>query len=280
MYCVIQEIELKKPNKCGHPKELISEYMQTSFQGQDCSRYYHRYSQERFDRPIKKAYKISIHQSHRENGKVIKKQYPLCTVNYYDIVDGWFNLYDYCNKKIEALSANVGMKESVIYDLINAKTDLLIGQIQAEYKQTEEYITHEKHERITTLYAVNKVTFNQQYGYTGSSSKYDEIYDVYGNLMNTDKLETVKAEYKSRQEYEERSRSYQKDFYSNYNDNYSGGSSSYYNSSHSTHSEEDKENLKQFYRVLSKKFHPDSNPDTDTSKQMQLLNQLKDQWGI
>lgn len=36
--------------------------------------------------------------------------------------------------------------------------------------------------------------------------------------------------------------------------------------------------MKQFYRELSKKFHPDANPDTDTSQQMQLLNQLKNEW--
>ena len=43
----------------------------------------------------------------------------------------------------------------------------------------------------------------------------------------------------------------------------------------SNYSEEEKDMLKQFYRVLSKKYHPDANPNTDTSKQMQLLNQLK-----
>ena len=44
--------------------------------------------------------------------------------------------------------------------------------------------------------------------------------------------------------------------------------------------EEDKAVLKQFYRELSKKFHPDANPDIDTSQQMQLLNQLKQEWGL
>lgn len=42
----------------------------------------------------------------------------------------------------------------------------------------------------------------------------------------------------------------------------------------------EKETLKQFYRVLSKKFHPDENPDIDTSKQMTILNRLKDEWGV
>lgn len=28
------------------------------------------------------------------------------------------------------------------------------------------------------------------------------------------------------------------------------------------------------------KFHPDVNPDNDTTKEMQLLNKLKESWGL
>lgn len=280
MYCVIQEIKLKKSNKHGHSKELISEFVKMSFQGQDHSYYWHHYSEDCFERPIKKAYKISIHQSYRENGKIKKKQYPLCTVNYYDIADGWFNLYDYCSKKIASVAEELGIGTDVIYDLVEAKLNQLIESIQNEFHETEEYETHVEHERITTLYAAYKAKFNEKYGYEERSSKYDEIYDVFGNLINKDKLAEIEADFKFRQEYEEKSRSYQKDFYSNYSKFFSGGDGSYFNDIHSNHNEEDKETLKQFYRVLCKKFHPDSNPDKDTSKQMQLLNQLKTEWDI
>ncbi len=281
MYCVIQEIELKKSNKGGYSKELISEFIQATSMGHDCSRYWHRYSEERFERTIRKAYKISLHQSYRENGKVKKKQYPLCTVKYYDITDGWFNTYDYCDRKINALANELEMETGIIYDLIDDKINPLVKRIQREFHETEEYKVHKEHERITTLYAANKAEFNERYGYNSGSRKYDEIYDVYGNLMNKDKLEEVKAEAKARKEYEESSRRYQEDFYSNYSKFFSGsGEGSYSDSIHGNHNIEDKETLKQFYRVLSKKFHPDANPDTDTSKQMQLLNQLKDQWRV
>ncbi len=281
MFCVIQEVELKKPNKRGHPKELISEFKQMTFQGKDCSYYQHRYSEECFERQIKKAYKISIHQSNRINGKVEKKQCSLCTVSYYDIAEGWFTVYDYCDRKISAAADKLGISVDTIYDLVQAKVDTLIIAIQCEYQQTKEYITHKEHNRITTLYAANKAKFNEEYGCSGSYSRYDEIYDVYGNLMNQVKLDEVKSDYKFRQEYEEKSRSYQKEFYSNYSKYFSGsGGSGYSESICSNHNEEDKETLKQFYRELCKKFHPDSNPDKDTSKQMQLLNQLKGQWGI
>jgi hypothetical protein len=281
MFCVVQEIELKKPNKRGHPKELISEFKYMTFQGKDCSYYQHWYSQERFERPIKKAYKISLHQSYRERGRIKKKQYSLCTVSYYDIAEGWFNLYDYCDKKIMAVADMLDISVNMIYDLVQAKVDTLIKAIQSEYRQTEEYITREEHNRITTLYAANKAMFNEKYGYDRSSSRYDEIYDVFGNLMNQAKLDEVETDFRFRQEYEEKSRSYQKEFYSNYSKFFSGsGGSSYSENICSNHDAEDKETLKQFYRELCKKFHPDANSDKDTSKQMQLLNQLKGQWGI
>lgn len=76
---------------------------------------------------------------------------------------------------------------------------------------------------------------------TMDSDEYDRCYDVFGKLRNPEYLDKIKREYKQRKEYE---------------------------------------TLKQFYRTLSKKFHPDADPDTDTSKQMQLLNKLKGEWGL
>lgn len=281
MFCVIQEIELKKPDKRGHPKELLTGFKPMTFQGNDCSYYWHRYSEERFERLVKKAYKISIHQSRRENGKVKKMQYSLCTVSYYDIADGWFTVYDYCDRKITATADKLGVSVDAVYDLVQAKLDPLIKSIQSEYRESEEYITHEEHERITTQYAINKTKFNQKYGYDSLSYKYDEIYDVFGSLMNQDRLNEVEEEFKFRQEYEEKSRSYQKEFYNNYSKFFSGsGGSGYSENIYSNYCIEDKDTLKQFYRELCKKFHPDANHDKDTSKQMQLLNQLKGQWGI
>ena len=47
-----------------------------------------------------------------------------------------------------------------------------------------------------------------------------------------------------------------------------------------TNHEDNKAMLKKFYRTLSKAYHPDSNPDKDTSEEMKLLNQLKSDWGV
>ncbi|SEV81670.1 hypothetical protein [[Clostridium] fimetarium] len=273
MYCVIQEIETKKPNKYGYFKELISEIHNSSLNGTDLSYYTHHYGYERFERLIKKAYKISIHRSYREDGKVKKKQYPLGTANYYELADGWFSLYDCCDRKVNIIMKELGVTSDEVYELVDVKLDPLSETVQREFQQTEEYKTHQEYENITTEYAVTKTQFNNKYGFDGVSTEYDKCYDVFGNLMNEAYLDKIKADYVVRQEYEKRSSSYQEEYYSNYSNSYSSGIAS-------KPSSLDKETLKQFYRVLSKKFHPDVNPEVDTSKQMQLLNQLKQEWNI
>lgn len=268
MFCVIQKIETKKPNKYGHYKELVSEYMSMVIDGVDNGKYYYTYGEERFERPIKRAYKISIHESYRENGKPKKKQFVLCTVNYYDMADNYFNSYDYCDRKINEVSKKLKVDTQTIHDLVEAKTRPLIDKIQEEFSQTEEYKAKAEHEAITSLYAINKIKFGEKYPY--HPDDYDKIYNVFGDLMNSKKLEDLKQWYEINKKYEEK-------FKSDGNSDYK---SSYYNNLSSTYNDDDKKTLKQFYRVLSKKFHPDSNINSDTSQEMKLLNQLKSEWDI
>ena len=275
MYCVIQEVERKRKNQNGYSKELKSEYMQMSINGQDESHYWHHYSEERFERDIKKAYRITIHESYRENGKVKKKQFGICTVDYYDLATDWFCLYDWGNSKIETAAKELDCSEEELYTLIEKKLEPIQEQIIEEFKQTEEYKTHEEHEKITTLHAARKVEFNAKYNLSGN--EYDKCYDVFGVLQNPEYLKKIEKDYEARQRYEQESRRYYEKYYNNHNQD---SSSSYGGSISNTYKEEDKAVLKQFYRELSKKFHPDANPDTDTSQQMQLLNQLKQEWGL
>lgn len=275
MYCVIQEVERKRKNQNGYPKELKSEYMQMSIQGQDESHYWHHYSEECFERDIKKAYRITIHESYRENGKVKKKQFGICTVDYYDLATDEFCLYDWGNSKIETAAKELNCSEEELYSLIEKKLEPIQEQIIEEFQQTEEYKTHEEHERITTLHAARKVEFNAKYNLSGN--EYDKCYDVFGVLQKPEYLKKIEADYEARQRYEKESRRYYEEYYNNCNQ---GSNSSCGGSISNTYKEEDKAVLKQFYRELSKKFHPDANPDTDTSQQMQLLNQLKQEWGL
>ena len=249
--------------------------MQMSIQGQDESHYWHHYSEECFERDIKKAYRITIHESYRENGKVKKKQFGICTVDYYDLATDWFCLYDWGNSKIEIAAKELNCSEEEIYSLIEKKLEPIQERIIEEFQQTEEYKTHEEHEKITTLHAARKVEFNAKYNLSGN--EYDKCYDVFGVLQNPEYLKKIEKDYEARQRYEQESRRYYEEYYNNYNQD---SSSSYGGSISNTYKEEDKAVLKQFYRELSKKFHPDANPDTDTSQQMQLLNQLKQDWGL
>lgn len=275
MFCVIQEIETKKPNKNGYAKEILVHEMVSSLLG---NYYYWSYGSERFERPIKKAYRISIHHSYRENGKVKKKQFVLCTANYYEFATDTFSLYDWCDSRIQRVAIELSSDVGEIYDMVQAKISVLESKIQAEFSETKEYKVHKEHDNITTIHALHKTEFTRKYGVDGN--EYDKCYDVFGELRNPEYLEKIKKEYKKRKEYEEKSSSYQKDFYSNYSKYFGGDGSSYHNSISNNHTEDDKETLKQFYRVLSKRFHPDANPDTDTSKEMKLLNRLKSEWGV
>lgn len=279
MYCVIQEIQTHRKDIHGYPKELRSEYLQCSIDGRDCSHYYYTYSSERFERPIKPSYRISIHSSYRKDGKPRKQQFVICTVRYYDIATELFSLYDWGNNKIELAAERLKIPPERIYDLIDAKLEPLKDRIKAEFAETAEYKTHHEHERITTVYVAKKVQFAEQYEV--DSSEYDRIYDVFGNLENPDYLKKIQDDFKVRKEYEKKNRSYQKRFYRNYNQYSSGtGNSSYCNSISGNYNDTEKSMLKSFYRELSKRFHPDSNPDKDTSGQMQLLNKLKSEWGV
>ena len=278
MFCVIQEIERRKADRNGYHKELISEWEQMTIGGEDVSRYYHTYGEDRFERTVMKSYRISIHENYREAGRMKKRQFPICTVGYYDLADGFFSLYDCCHNRIETAAYALQVDIDTLYDLIEKKLSPLQDKIQAEFMQTEEYKVHAEHERITTIYAARKAEFNEKYGLEPGSSDYDRCYDVFGNLGHPENLEKVKAEYKSRKNYERQSRENSRSYYDNFWNNYKNGS--YGNSIGGNHSEKNKDILKQFYRELSKKFHPDSNPDKDTSEEMKVLNQLKQEWGL
>lgn len=279
MFCVVQEVNVKKPDKGGYSKELKSAWMPIVFNGENIGYYYHYYGDERFERPVKKAYRISIHHSFRENGRVQKKQFVLCTVNYYDLATDSFSIYDWCDGKIALAAEGLSVGADEIYELVERKLELLIDKIQQEFHETEEFKTHEEHEKITTIYAAKKAEFNQKYGLSGD--EYDRIYDVFGTLHNPERLERIKADYEFRKKYErksrEQSRSYYESFYSNYG-GYSGGS--YCGTAASNYNEADKAMLKKFYRTLSKAFHPDSNQGVDTAEEMKLLNRLKSDWGV
>lgn len=278
MFCVIQEVKTHKPSK-GEPKRIEAYRNSWKMNDEEYYSYGWRYSEERFERPLKPSYRISIHQSYRENGKVKKKQFVICTAGYYEIAENMFSIFDeWHSKKIAKIADELSVSIDDIYDMLDNKISPLEKEIQEEYHKTEEYRTYVKNKKIIEEYQSRKHEFSKQYEV--DQKEYDKCYDVFGELRNADCLEKIKREYKQHKEYEEKSRSYQEDFYSNYSKYFGGSRSSYHNYISNNHTDGDKETLKQFYRVLSKRFHPDANPNIDTSKEMQLLNRLKNEWGV
>jgi hypothetical protein len=267
MYCVIQEVELKKENAYGEYKELKSTVNDFVALGERKISYSHTYSDKRFKRPIKKAYKISIHRSYREDGKIKKKQWVLGTMDYYYIATFDGDIGDFCN--LQERAETIGITIDELYDIVSVKLDPLSEKIEKEYKETEEYKTYKKHREILTKYLEDKAKFEKVYG----SNSYDYCYDVFGTLRNKEILENIKSQYEAAKEQQ---RKESENFKSNYNSYNSYGS--YQTNKHSNYNEEDKSKYKKLYKTLAKAYHPDILKDN--GEMMKIVNKLKEEWGI
>lgn len=268
MYCVIQEVQLKKPNHYGEYREIEAYQNEWRIAGDDrpCTWSY-RYTGGRFERPHLEAYKITIHHSYREGGAVRKHQYSVCTMSYYDIVE--YSLYDCADGRIRATADNLGMDPAELCEIIESKLEPLRERLETEFHQSPEYIAKQEHRRVLDAYSKARSAFSKRYGV--DEDEYSRCYDVFGVLRNKGYLEQIKAQHKAQK------RRYRESWNSTYEQYTSGG---YSILSASTYTEEETAILKQFYRALAKKFHPDVNPDKDTTKELQLLNRLKEVWGV
>lgn len=286
MFCVIQKVQRKKPNTEGHAKELLVEEDVFTIEGKEITEYSHWFSEERFERPILDAYKISIHHSYRENGKVKKKQWPICTMSYYDIAAGLpfedFIVISTLEAKVNEMGITRGKLARMIYDKLNPLEDTL----RDEYEQTEEYKTYLKHQVTLIEYREAKKEFDELYG----KGMYSQIYDVFGMLRNKELLDHLiktkgtaeeirKAQEEARkanEEYQKRSKEESRKWYEREYSGYSSGS--YSSGSQGNYTDDEKAILKEIYRMASKKFHPDVTKD-DGSK-MKFITKLKEQWGL
>lgn len=278
MFCVIQKVNVRKAPK-GEPRTIeVGETRITDVKtGTSYSVFGWHYSNECFDRPVKPSYRISIHQSYRQGGKVRKKQTAVCTVSYWDIVDGYGYVKDYvCSDRWAAILEVIGVSEDELLEMIYEKYQPIIDRIEAEFQQTEEYAAKIEHRRVLQEHQGRMKAFTEEYGV--DEYEYRRCYDAFGTLRNPEYLERIKANYEFRKEYERRSQENQHSYYDNFSSNYR--ESSYGGISGGNYSADDKTMLKAFYRTLSKTFHPDSNPDRDTSGEMKLLNRLKTEWGV
>ncbi len=284
MFCVIQEIRRKKPDSGGEYREIEAYQVPWTIEGKPPV-WDWRYTGGHFDRPHMEAYKITLHQSYREGGKVKKRQYTVCTMSYYDFCSTWWG--DCIVGGELALAEKLSMDPAELSAIIDAKVEPLSERIRAEFEQSAEYIAQQEHERIKVVHWAAQSQFCEKYGV--DKSEYDRCYDVFGVLRNKEYLKQIKAEHKARQQAEREARKQQRDYWRSYQEQwrstYSGQSGGQSSGSYSvpfvsTYTNEDRVILKQFYRSLSKLYHPDLNPDKDTKAEMQMLNRLKEQWGV
>ncbi len=267
MFCVIQGIQRKKPTRPGEYKELNVYPLEMSINGvPQKTEYRYEYAGGRFERPIRTAYKVSIHESKRVHGVVTKNQYAVTTMGYYDLAE--YGIDD-CIRGgvIESIAERLEVSASNLRELIYAKISPLQKQIEAEFEQSVEFKTHAKHKEILKEYHSRKAAFSKRYGV----DEYDCCYNVYGEVMNQAYLDEIK---KASRQREQAHSGYYESASSNYD------YSRLFTSTQSAYSSEDRERLKRFYKSLSKIYHPDLNRDTDTHAEMVLLNRLKEEWGV
>ena len=207
MYCVIQQVMKKRPNPYGEHKEIVAYQNQWRLDES---------SDERFERPRLEAYKISVHHSYREGGKIKKQQYSICTMSYYDIVE--YSLYDCADSRIQAIADKLGMDSAELYEIIETKLEPLRERLEAEFHQSPEYIAKMEHERIIADHLTAQNKFCSKYDV--DKDEYNRCFDVFGVLRNKEYLEQIKAQHKARKESERR---YRKSWSSTY-ERYTSGS--------------------------------------------------------
>jgi len=268
MFCVIQELVRKKPNPWGANKTLeVDTY---TFNGY--TKYIYSHGKERFERPVLTTYKISIHESKRVNGVVTKRQQVVTTADYYALAENCLSDF-FTWAQLTAIAEKFNTDADSLYALMEAKVLPLQDRITAEFQQSEEYKTKQKHRQIISDYLIAKQKFAQTYGC--DSSEYDFCFDVFGTLRNNAYFDKVVNHYKQRRSYQKSQRSNHNQGTQDFNWN---NARSYHDLLGGNYTDDEKLLLKKFYRVLSKEYHPD-NPGGDHAA-MQLINRLKGAWGL
>jgi len=271
MYCVIQERQRKKPNLNGHHRDL--EVYSTTING-GMPMYAYRYSTERFERPIKTAYKISIHESKRVEGVVTKKQRVVTTVDYYRLAE-WGIRECVKAEKIASIATSFGVSVDYLWQVIATKADPLEYSIRREYGQSIECQTRVKHLFILTEYHSKKERFARRYDV--SDDAYDYCYNVFGEVMNQAYIdEIIEADTWRKTAQSGSYHQAEADDSDDGNDDYA----ELFDSAKSTYTDEERLILHRFYRDLSKIYHPDKNPKADTHVEMVCLNKVKEEWGL
>lgn len=177
-------------------------------------------------------------------------------------------------KKLQDFCKRVGMSIDEVYQYAYNEIEKVRQPLIHEYQETEEYKTNKQNDKIISEYHKARQVFDEKYG----ADTYTKCYNVFGEVWNEQKLKEIKEQYNRNQEYQERSRSYSSNSYSNYNSSgYSGCSSTF--TSTPIYTDKEQEMLKTIYKRMAITFHPDNkNGNSDI---MKFINsKLKESWGV
>lgn len=263
MECKIEEYQKSKVESVGAPKSIEVSSFDWSNDGEQGKSYTYQMSQERFQRECTKAYHIQFICDGDE--------YLVTNMTYYDFVD--YDISNFISERIlEELAGTAKMTVDQLRPIIMEPVLALQTRIRQEFSQTEEAITNQKNQEIIKEHEEKRKKFIMEMGLDGA--KYDRCYNVFGELMDGAYLAKLKDMIADREKFSEQSRKKHKQAWRNF-----AGNNEFLKAK-GIFKAEDKATLSKFYKVLAKKYHPDANPGIDTSKEMQLLNEIKKDWGV
>lgn len=261
MYCVIQKLKVKSPSSIS----FINNINVVTYDNEEVTTYGYETVMEELKSYTR--YKISLHESYREDGVVKKRQYYIITEDALDLAYyGYYPIEELISEeKLEYIVKQTGKTKEEIEEIFRSKVEPLTNKMQQCLEQKELYKAHCRHLETLSWYRIKKHNFEKVYGV----GTYDQCYNVYGDLMNSKRLEYMKQIKKTKEEYE---RSYREKQNSNYWDKFN----SYLNKPASNYTEQEMKLLKEAFKLLAKKYHPDKNPCEDTTEIMAAINNLKD----
>ena len=144
MYCIIQEIENKK---------------------------------DKFNRPMKTAYKITLRESYRKDGKVKAAQWTIATIGYYELMENGYDLH--IKNQVENIANEIKRPFSEIYKIVKVKMDQLLSNLISDYIDSKEYFV--KKEVRSIVESLNKKTLRAM---VLSTMSVEEIKQLLGEVTN------------------------------------------------------------------------------------------------
>lgn len=258
MYITIQKREVKSlPRKIKERAPQAEPYIYT------CNLFNKKFYQIRYkgkiaDRDPMFVYNIYLSHSQREGGKVIRKNWFLGSIYFWDLVDDYRRGREFSFNNRRWWIEEFTDLDELATKMYNAENN---ENWHCDFKADVDKMVDEK---IRELWDKDNII---------GIWKSTEDYRVWinSNIVNlTKEVDRLNAEEKAK----EQSKSYQQYQYQQYSNN-----SSTLNYNTTTFKEDEKdiinEIVKAGYRALAKKYHPDSN-ENDTTDKMQQLNNLKD----